>query len=159
MANSGSMPCRTQGDLERLSFTVKMESTDVQYHSTFKMAHYKYARIKWLSFKNLTPGTHILHLYVNSLGDGRCDLTQNTNASTVGTPMPYFFSTPIEDNKLVAYSSGSDPWRWVTLPTDANLRNIQFYIFSEGETAGALLTTFVTPANPCCFELEFACSI
>ena len=126
-----SLPCNMQSDNDVVRFTVVMDNTSLNYSPTFKMAHYRYFRVKWLSFQCPLAGQDVLHLGVNSLGEGKQDITY-TSTNRYASANVYTISMPLQEGERVALDSSADPWSWIPLPEGVNLKNIQFYAWTNG---------------------------
>ena len=159
--NSG-LPCRVQGDNDRVRFVVGMTIQRLDWCPSFKLAHYKYFRVRWSSFKSILPNPNVLFININSLGEGKQDnqlLTtgMTTTSSTVAST--YTVSMPIEMNVKTSFDYTADSYGWIPLPDSVNLKKFTIFGYPELTTAGDAPPGFITPANPLVAELEFSCSI
>jgi hypothetical protein len=137
-----------------------MEDHQLQYAPSWKLSHYKWFRIRWCSFKSTLATTNVLFLYCNGLGTGKTNLRwYGPHNDDYQQYTQYSFSMPVVPNQVVAYNVESDPWRWMEVPEGANLKNMTWYVFPDGSTAGRDIPGFIGPNNPCCFEIEFRCAI
>ena len=159
--NSG-LPCRVQGDNDRVRFVISMTDQRLDWCPSFKLAHYKYFRVRWLSFKIALATPNVLFININSLGEGKQDnqlLTagMTTTSSTVASP--YTVSMPIEAGIKTSFDYTADSYGWIPLPNSVNLKKFTMFGYCEGTTAGDAPLNFITLANPVAMELEFACEI
>ena len=168
--NSG-LPCNVQGDNDRVRFAVALTQQRLDWVPSFKLAHYKYFRIRWASFKCPLPNEFVLFIYINSLGEGKQDWRLSATASShYPTPTgwtttaaniasPYTVCMPIEHNTKVSFDYTSDVYGWIPLPKGVNLNKFVIYGYPELETPGTAPPGFITSTNPVLMELEFSCSI
>ncbi len=154
-----TLPCQNQADNDAIRFVVLMDAPTVNYAPSFKMAHYRWFRVKWLSFQSPVSDFDALFLAVNSLGEGKQDTIFTSNNRYVPSSI-YTISMPIKEGERVALDSSADPWSWIPLPEGVNLRNLQFQAFVNGLLPGSdKMANVVTPTNKVSFELEFRCSL
>eukprot|EP00663_Eupelagonemidae_sp_cell21sb_P009970 gene9970-biopygen2215 len=96
---------------------------------------------------------------VPSLGDGKQDElllpTANTTSSS-NVASIYTVSMPIEQNVKVSFDYTSDPYGWIPLPANVNLKRLTFFAYPELHTAGAAPAGFVTSFHPITIEVELA---
>ena len=158
--NSG-LPCNVQGDNDRVRFVVGLTEQRLDWCPSFKLAHYNYFRVRWLSFKSVLP-FNVLFINVNALGEGKQDNFLNPNANTTTTSTiasTYTVSMPIEANVKTSFDFTSDTNGWIPLPKSVNLKRLTFFGYCEATIAGNAPAGFITAGNPVTAELEFACKI
>ena len=159
--NSG-LPCRVQGDNDRVRFVVGLTQQRLDWCPSFKLAHYKYFRVRWLSFKSVLPNDFVIFININSLGEGKQDrLLIATGMTTTSTDLnsTYTVSMPIEQNIKTSFDYTADTFGWIPLPDSVNLKKFVIFGYPELTMAGGAPAGFITPANPVTMELEFACEI
>ena len=155
--NSG-LPCRVQGDNDRVRFVVGLTIQRLDWCPSFKLAHYKYFRVRWVSFKSSLP-FNVLFININALGEGKQDNFLNTSANTTTSSTvasAYTVSMPIEQNIKTSFDYTADNYGWIPLPNSVNLKKFTMFGYCEGTTAGDAPANFITPANPVVMELEFS---
>ena len=159
--NSG-LPCRVQGDNDRVRFVVGMTEQRLDWCPSFKLAHYKYFRVRWLSFKSVLPGYFVLFININSLGEGKQDrqlLATGMTTTSSNLNSTYTVSMPIEQNIKTSFDYTADNYGWIPLPDSVNLKKFVIYGYPELVTAGDAPPGFITGTNIVTMELEFACEI
>ncbi len=155
------LPCRVQGDNDRVRFVVGMTIQRLDWCPSFKLAHYKYFRVRWASFKSSLP-FNVLFININALGEGKQDNFLNTSASTTTSSTvasAYTVSMPIESGIKTSFDYTGDNFGWIPLPNSVNLKKFTILGYCEATIAGSAPPNFITPANPVFMELEFACEI
>ena len=155
--NSG-LPCRVQGDNDRVRFVVGMTIQRLDWCPSFKLAHYKYFRVRWVSFKS-SLSFNVLFININALGEGKQDNFLNTSANTTTSSTvasAYTVSMPIESGIKTSFDYTGDNYGWIPLPNSVNLKKFTMFGYCEGTTAGDAPANFITPANPVVMELEFS---
>lgn len=158
---SNSPQCKMQGDNPRVRFVVEMTEQRLDWCPSFKLAQYKYFRVRWASFKSLLP-LNVLFINVNALGEGKQDNFLNTTANTTTSSTvasTYTVSMPIEQNVKTSFDYTADLYGWTPLPESVNLKKLTFFGYCEATIAGSAPGGFITPANPISIELEFTCDI
>ena len=154
-----SLPCSMQADNDVIRFVVTMDKPSISYSPTFKMAHFRYFRVKWLSFTCPVANLDCIFLTVNSLGEGKQDKVY-TLTNIYAPSAIYTISMPVQENQRVALDSSADPWSWIPLPEGVNLKNLQFQVFGNGITPGDPgMNAVVNVTNQVSFELEWRCSL
>ncbi len=159
--NSG-LPCRVQGDNDRVRFVVGMTEQRLDWCPSFKLAHYKYFRVRWLSFKSVLPGYFVLFININSLGEGKQDrqlLATGMTTTSSNLNSTYTVSMPIESGIKTSFDYTADNYGWIPLPESVNLKKFVIYGYPELVTAGDAPPGFITGTNIVTMELEFACEI
>ena len=157
-----SLCCKVQGDSPRVRFVISMIDQRLDWCPSFKLAHYKYFRVRWLSFKTVLAAPNVLFININSLGEGKQDnqlLTtgMTTTSSTVASP--YTVSMPIQHNVTTSFDYTADSYGWIPLPEGVNLKKFTIYGHPELSTPGDAPAGFITFTNVVSLELEFACEI
>ena len=157
-----SLCCKVQGDNPRVRFVIGMTEQRTDWCPSFKLAHYKYFRVRWASFKCPLPNDFVLFININSLGEGKQDerllaTGMTTTSSTVAST--YTVSMPIEHNVKVSFDYTADLYGWIPLPEGVNLKKFVIFGYPELTTPGTAPAGFITPGNPVTMELEFTCDI
>ena len=154
--------CKIQGDSSRVRFVISMTDQRLDWCPSFKLAHYKYFRVRWLSFKTVLSVPNVLFININSLGEGKQDnqlLTSGMTTTSSTVASPYTVSMPIEAGIKTSFDYTGDVYGWIPLPNSVNLKKFTIFGYPELTTAGDAPPGFITPANPLVAELEFSCSI
>ena len=145
-----------------MRFVVGMTEQRLDWCPSFKLAHYKYFRVRWLSFKSVLPGYFVLFININSLGEGKQDrqlLATGMTTTSSNLNSTYTVSMPIEHNVRTSFDYTADSYGWIPLPEGVNLKKFTIYGHPELSTPGDAPAGFITFTNVVSLELEFACEI
>ena len=159
--NSG-LPCRVQGDNDRVRFVLILPQQRLDWAPSFKLAHYKYFRVRWASFKSPLPTFSVLFININSLGEGQQDkrlLSTGVTTTSSNLNSTYTVSMPIQHNVTTSFDYTADSYGWIPLPEGVNLKKFTIYGHPELSTPGDAPAGFITFTNVVSLELEFACEI
>ena len=137
---------------EYITYTFTMSARHITATPIMKMPHFRFCRIRWLSFKSPVD-KGVLFLSINGLGNK----WEEMNYGTPGFPFPqkYFFSMPIEKDQKIVFNIPDERSYWIKIPEGTNLKTLNFAAWANGESEGTVNDSFVNSTHPVVFALDF----